>query len=187
MYGLIIMCKVFAISNNFMLASYRSSRQSKLLRKRKHVMAHQLRRKARSVWFQKGKTGQWWRELHSKCACAKFSARAGKIAITWEISACLPGLKIVAPLPQGGPKFQPGLAFQPGLEVPHVIVNLVLERDDWSGGLSFQPGWPGWKLSYIQPLRVAPSNAVNSFSYTHAFSQLNDCFHRDDTLPWKAC
>ena len=79
LYGFIMTCKMFAIRNNFMLASYRSSRQSKLLRKRKHVMARQLRRNAKSVWFQKGKTDQ----CNANCtqnarARSKFSARAGK-------------------------------------------------------------------------------------------------------------
>ena len=45
------------------LASFLSSRQSKLQRKRKHALARQLRRKARSVWFQKGRTDQWWQNM----------------------------------------------------------------------------------------------------------------------------
>ncbi len=47
LYGLIMTYKMFALRNNKVLASYLSSRQSKLRRKRKHILARQLRRKAR--------------------------------------------------------------------------------------------------------------------------------------------
>ena len=56
-----------------------------------------------------------------------------RIAITCKISAHLPGQKILACLAEGGLKFEPGMA------IPHVIVNLVVEIDDWRGGPSFQP------------------------------------------------
>ena len=63
LYGLIMSYKMFAHRNNMILASFLSSRQSKLQRKRKHALARQLRRKARSVWFQKGRTDQWWQNM----------------------------------------------------------------------------------------------------------------------------
>ena len=129
LYGFIMSCKMFAIRNNYILASYRSLRQSKLLRKRKHVMARPLRRNAKSVWFQERGRTDCANCTQNARAQSKFSAGLEKNAITWEISAHLPGLKTLARLAQGR------LKFQPGLEIPHVIVNVVLERDDWRGGL----------------------------------------------------
>ena len=63
LYGLKMTYKMFAHRNNMILASFLSSRQNKLQRKRKHAQARQLRRKARSVWFQKGRTDQWWQNM----------------------------------------------------------------------------------------------------------------------------
>ena len=61
--GLKMTYKMFAHRNNMILASFLSSRQNKLQMKRKHALARQLRRKARSVWFQKGRTDLWWQNM----------------------------------------------------------------------------------------------------------------------------
>ena len=142
LYGLIMSYKMFAHRNNMILASFLSSRQSKLQRKRKHALARQLRRKARSVWFQNKLLVAVLARTVLKMRVRKLTSQPGleKFAIIWEISARLPGLKIPARLAQGGLKFQPGLAFQPGLKTSHVIAKSVLQRVDCRGGLSFQPG-----------------------------------------------
>eukprot|EP00794_Sanderia_malayensis_P008371 gene8371-9269_t len=53
LYGLIMTYKMFAHRNNLILASFLSSRQSKLKRKRKHALARQLRRKQDQCGFRK--------------------------------------------------------------------------------------------------------------------------------------
>ena len=98
LYGLIMSYKMFAHRNNMILASFLSSRQSKLQRKRKHALARQLRRKARSVWFQNKLLVAVLARTVLKMRVRKLTSQPGleKFAIIWEISARLPGPKIPA-------------------------------------------------------------------------------------------
>ena len=62
-YGLVMTYKVLAMKRNLAIAAYYAAKKSKIARKMKLIKGLRMRRKARSVWFQVGRTDRWWQNL----------------------------------------------------------------------------------------------------------------------------
>lgn len=61
--GMLTAYKMMEIKRNLPLVTQLSARKSYLHRKRRHLQARRVRRKARSVWVISGLTDQWWQNM----------------------------------------------------------------------------------------------------------------------------
>ena len=60
LHGLVITYKILQMKRDLMVSAYFATWKSKMQRKRKHIQARRILRKARTVWVVKGRTEEWW-------------------------------------------------------------------------------------------------------------------------------
>lgn len=63
LHGLVITYKMLQMKRDLMVSAYFATRKSKMQRKRKHIQARRILRKARTVWVVKGRTEQCWQNM----------------------------------------------------------------------------------------------------------------------------